>query len=119
MPVIDAVGKLFRRLDWGGNFWRFALFYFAAPWSGVIASLSMRRDGSPWPLLYRLSHLIANYIFFAFQALMSWLWIRALLAGDWTVVVILPFPTLMNLAVLAMRLQTVYRFSGQAAAAER
>ena len=116
-PVIDAVGNLFKRFDWGGNFWRFALTYFVVPWLGLIASLSMRRDGSPWPLWYRLSHFIANYIFFAFQVLMTWLWIRAIVAMDWAVVVILPFAALMNLLVLVMRLQTVYRFSSQAAAA--
>ncbi len=117
--MIGAAVELFRGLDWGGRFWRFALIYFVVPWSGLFASLSMQQDGSPWPLLYRLSHLIANYIFFALQLVMSWLWIRAIVAMDWTVVVILPFATLMNFLVLITRLRTVYRFSSRTAAAER
>ena len=116
MPkIVDAFG----RLEWGKRFWRFAFLYFLAPWSGWLASLRMRRDGSLWPLSYRLSHPVANYIFFAFQAVMAWLWIRALMSGDWIAVAILPFPAMMNLLVLIVRLQTVYRFSTQTDAAER
>jgi hypothetical protein len=115
LKIVDAFGSL----DWGKSFWRFAFLYFLAPWSGWMASLHMRRDGSPWPLWYRVSHPLANYISLAFQAVMTWLWIRALVSGDWIVVAALPLPAMMNLAVLILRLQTVFRFSTPTDAAER
>ncbi len=106
-----------RRLYWGVRFWRFAGLYFLAPWSGLAASLGMRRDGAPWPIWFRVSHVAANWTFFAFQLVMIWLWIRALQGDDWVAAVVLPFPALTNFLVLTLRLQTVYKFSGQTAAA--
>ena len=114
----SCVGTL-RRMNWGLRFWRFGLLYFLSPWSGLAASLRMTRDGAPWPLWFRLSHVAVNWTFFAFQVAMAWLWIRALARPDWMAALVLPPAALSNLLVLTLRLQTVFKFSGHAAAPSR
>ena len=108
-----------RRLDWTISFWRFALLFFLTPWSGVIACSRMRRDGRPWPLLLRLSFFATTYLLLGLQVLITWVWIWMIVRAEWVAVVILPFAALSNLFILVMRLQTIYKFSRQTAAAAR
>jgi hypothetical protein len=69
--------------------------------------------------LLRLSFFATTYLLLGLQVLITSVWIWMIMRADWVAVAILPFAALPNLFILVIRLQTIYKFSRQTAAAAR
>lgn len=103
-----------RELDWTLQFWRFAMSYFLLPWVGLRSSLSMTwHRAERMNVVFRLLNLLSNWGLLAVSVLAALLLIRSLASGQWASVPALLAAMPVILAVLAIRLQAVYRLSGQ------
>lgn len=108
------VAKGIREMRWGPSFWLFAARYYVMPWYGLRASLSMKRDeATPFPLYFRLLYAFTNYVLLAFLVLWSFLLSRNVIDGYWWIILLLSSLVAMKVAVILVRLQAVFKLSGQ------
>lgn len=108
------VAKGLREMRWGARFWLFAMRYYVVPWYGWRASLSMKWNGAiRTPLWFRLSSIFVNYALLVFAIIFALFWVQSAAQGEWWLIVVLSFPMMANLMVMVLRLQTVFKLSGQ------
>ncbi len=113
--MLKGMTGAIKGLDWSLGSWRFGVSYFLVPWTGVVASLRMRRDGADWPLWFRLWYFTLNYWLLGIAAFFLWAGVSVAMNGYWGLVA--PFLLLgaAHLAVLALRLHLAYQFSPRGA----
>lgn len=103
--MIDKVRRFRHDLDWGANFWLFALSYLAWPPFAWKVSLKMpARLG-----VVRWSNLLTNYIYLAAGIAVLWFCSGAFANGEWFVATILVLTAMLHFTFFAVRMQIPYQ----------
>jgi len=100
------IQKFSQRLDWGPEFWLFALRDTLWPpfaWE-ITSRLQITRSG----LARRFIWVLFGYTKIAVLALLCYLVVRSASNGDWLLTAILVLPTFTSLVVIVIRVQATY-----------